>query len=89
MTDLCAKGWLPAGLLGSVVAMMQGVLKSGFGYAGTINGVFGPATGTVVRQYQTNARLPAAGVVDERTWMAPAGAAGATLESLRYGAAAM
>jgi hypothetical protein len=36
----------------------------------------------VVRQYQTNAGLPVTGTVDERTWMAPAGAAGATLESL-------
>jgi len=36
----------------------------------------------VVGQYQTNAGLPATGVVEERTWMAPAGAAGATLESL-------
>jgi hypothetical protein len=26
--------------------------------------------------------LPVTGIVDERTWMAPAGAAGATLESL-------
>ena len=73
---------LQAGSLGPVVAMMQGVLKTGFGYAGTIDGVFGPVTETVVRQYQTNAGLPATGVVDERTWMAPAGAAGATLESL-------
>ena len=73
---------LQAGSLGPVVAMMQGVLKTGFGYAGAIDGVFGPVTETVVRQYQTNAGLPATGVVDERTWMAPAGAAGATLESL-------
>ena len=71
-----------AGSLGPVVAMMQGVLKTGFGYAGAIDGVFGPIAETVVRQYQTNAGLPATGVVDERTWMAPAGAAGATLESL-------
>ena len=91
---------LQAGSLGPVVAMMQGVLKTGFGYPGAIDGVFGPVTETVVGQYQTNAGLPATGVVDERTWMAPAGAAGATLESLsgagpldlvpaRYGAAAM
>jgi peptidoglycan hydrolase-like protein with peptidoglycan-binding domain len=49
---------------------------------GAIDGVFGPVTETVVGQYQTNAGLPATGVVEERTWMAPAGAAGATLESL-------
>jgi|GEM_PF-3365818 len=73
---------LQAGSLGPVVAMLQGVLKTGFGYAGAIDGVFGPTTENVVRQYQTNAGLPVTGVMDERTWMAPAGAAGATLESL-------
>ena len=39
-------------------------------------------TEAVVRQYQTDSGLPVTGVMDERTWMAPAGAAGATLESL-------
>jgi peptidoglycan hydrolase-like protein with peptidoglycan-binding domain len=73
---------LQSGSLGPVVAMLQKVLKTGFGYAGAIDGVFGPVTGAVVRQYQTNAGLPVTGVVDEQTWMAPAGAAGATLESL-------
>lgn len=73
---------LQAGSLGPVVAKLQGVLKIGFGYAGAIDGVFGPATEAVVRQYQTNSALPVTGVMDERTWMAPAGAAGATLESL-------
>jgi len=73
---------LQAGSLGPVVALLQGVLKTGFGYAGAIDGIFGPATEAVVRQYQTNSGLPVTGVMDERTWMAPAGAAGATLESL-------
>ncbi|HEY8126203.1 MAG TPA: peptidoglycan-binding protein [Methylocystis sp.] len=73
---------LQAGSLGPAVAMLQGVLKTGFGYAGAIDGIFGPTTENVVRQYQTNAGLPVSGVMDERTWMAPAGAAGATLESL-------
>lgn len=73
---------LQAGSLDPVVAMLQRVLKTGFGYAGAIDGVFGPTTENVVRQYQTNAGLPVTGVMDERTWMAPAGAAGATLESL-------
>jgi peptidoglycan hydrolase-like protein with peptidoglycan-binding domain len=73
---------LRSGSLGPVVAMLQKVLKTGFGYAGAIDGVFGPVTEAVVRQYQTNSGLPVTGVVDERTWMAPAGAAGATLESL-------
>ena len=73
---------LHTGSLGPVVAMLQGVLKTGFGYAGAIDGVFGPMTEAVVRQYQTNSGLPVTGVMGERTWMAPAGAAGATLESL-------
>jgi peptidoglycan hydrolase-like protein with peptidoglycan-binding domain len=73
---------LQSGSVGPVVAMLQSVLKTGFGYAGPIDGVFGPATVAVVRQYQANSGLPVTGVVDERTWMAPAGAAGATLESL-------
>jgi peptidoglycan hydrolase-like protein with peptidoglycan-binding domain len=73
---------LQTGSLGPVVAMLQKVLKTGFGYSGAIDGIFGPATEAVVRQYQTNSGLPATGVMDEQTWMAPAGAAGATLESL-------
>ena len=73
---------LQAGSLGPVVAMLQGVLKTGFGYAGAIDGVYGQVTETVVRQYQTDSGLPVTGVMDEQTWLAPAGAAGATLESL-------
>ena len=69
---------LQAGSLGPVVAMLQKVLKTGLGYAGVVDGVFGPATEAVVRQFQTNAGLPVTGVMDEKTWMAPAGAAGAT-----------
>ena len=61
---------------------MKTVPKTGFGYPGAIDGVFGPATEAVVRQYQTDSGLPITGIMDERTWMAPAGAAGATLESL-------
>ena len=73
---------LQAGSLGPVVAMLQAVLKTGFGYTGAIDGIFGPATEAVLRQYQTDSALPVTGVLDEQTWMAPAGAAGATLESL-------
>jgi peptidoglycan hydrolase-like protein with peptidoglycan-binding domain len=73
---------LKAGSLGPVVAMLQRVLKTGFGYTGAIDGVYGPATEAVVRQYQTDSGLPVTGVMDEQTWLAPAGAAGATLESL-------
>ena len=73
---------LQAGSLGAVVAMLQGVLKNGFGYAGAVDGVFGPGYGerpcgstrpTMGSCGQTGVRM------DERTWMAPAGAAGATL----------
>ena len=56
--------------------MLQNVLKTGFGYSGAIDGIFGPVTEAVVRQYQTNSSLPVTGVMDERS------AAGATLESL-------
>jgi peptidoglycan hydrolase-like protein with peptidoglycan-binding domain len=73
---------LQDGSMGPVVAMLQGVLKTGFGYSGAIDGIFGPVTKAVVRDYQTNSGLPVSGVMDERTWMEPAGAAGATLESL-------
>ena len=73
---------LQSGSLGPLVAMLQGVLKTGFGYAGAIDGVYGQVTETVVRQYQTDSGLPVTGVMDEQTWLAPAGAAGATLESL-------
>jgi peptidoglycan hydrolase-like protein with peptidoglycan-binding domain len=73
---------LQTGSLGPVVAMLQGVLRTGFGYTGAIDGIFGPATEAVVRQYQADSGLPVTGVIDEQTWLAPAGAAGATLESL-------
>jgi peptidoglycan hydrolase-like protein with peptidoglycan-binding domain len=73
---------LKAGSLGPVVAMLQNVLRTGFGYSGAIDGIFDSVTESVVRQYQTDSGLPVTGVMDERTWMEPAGAAGATLESL-------
>ncbi len=49
---------LQAGSLGPVVAMLQAVLKTGFGYTGAIDGIFGPATEAVLRQYQTDSALP-------------------------------
>jgi len=73
---------LQSGSLGPVVAMLQKILKTGFGYSGAIDGIFGPATEAVVRQFQTDSGLPVTGIMDEQTWLAPAGAAGATLESL-------
>jgi peptidoglycan hydrolase-like protein with peptidoglycan-binding domain len=73
---------LQAGSFGPVVAMLQGALKTGFSYSGPIDGIFGPDMVAIVRGYQTDSGLPVSGVVDEPTWMTPAGAAGATLESL-------
>jgi hypothetical protein len=40
-----------------MVAMLQGVLKTGFGYAGAIEGIFGPLTEAVLRQYQSDSGL--------------------------------
>ncbi len=73
---------LSPGAVGPVVALLQKVLKAGFGYTGAIDGLYGPITQGRVRQFQTNASLPSTAIVDEPTWLAPAGAAGATLESL-------
>ena len=73
---------LSLGAVGPVVAMLQKVLESGFGYTGAIDGLYGPITQGRVRQFQAGVSLPSTGSVDEPTWMAPAGAAGATLESL-------
>ena len=51
--DFGASPTLQVGSLGPVVAMLQGVLKSGFGYAGAIDGIFGQVTEAVVRHYQS------------------------------------
>jgi peptidoglycan hydrolase-like protein with peptidoglycan-binding domain len=73
---------LQQGSLGPVVGLLQQVLAAGFGYDGAIDGRYGPLTGVAVRAFQVQASLPATGVMEENTWLAPAGAAGATLESL-------
>jgi peptidoglycan hydrolase-like protein with peptidoglycan-binding domain len=49
---------------------------------GPIDGSFGPRTESAVRAYQTQQGLTADGIVGDRTWWIPAGAAGATLASL-------
>lgn len=49
---------------------------------GPIDGDFGPKTEHAVQVYQSQHGLSADGVVGDRTWWVPAGAAGATLASL-------
>jgi peptidoglycan hydrolase-like protein with peptidoglycan-binding domain len=49
---------------------------------GPIDGIFGPKTEAAVRAYQTDQGVESDGIVGDRTWWVPAGAAGATLASL-------
>jgi peptidoglycan hydrolase-like protein with peptidoglycan-binding domain len=49
---------------------------------GPVDSDFGPKTEHAVRVYQSERGLPVDGVVGDRTWWVPAGAAGATLASL-------
>lgn len=49
---------------------------------GPADGDFGPQTEHAVKSYQTDRGLTADGIVGDRTWWEPAGAAGATLASL-------
>jgi peptidoglycan hydrolase-like protein with peptidoglycan-binding domain len=73
---------LAQGALGPVVARLQKVLATGFSYGGAIDGIYGPLTAASVRGFQQQASLPVTGAMNEPTWLAPAGGAGATLESL-------
>jgi peptidoglycan hydrolase-like protein with peptidoglycan-binding domain len=49
---------------------------------GAVDGIFGPRTEAAVRAYQGDRGVGVDGVVGDRTWWVPAGAAGATLASL-------
>ncbi len=49
---------------------------------GPIDGDFGPRTEHAVRVYQSERGVAVDGIVGDRTWWVPAGAAGATLASL-------
>lgn len=49
---------------------------------GTVDGEFGPRTEAAVKAYQSDRSVSIDGIVGDRTWWIPAGAAGATLASL-------
>ena len=78
---------LSEGATGTAVWALQKGLKA---YAaqnaaadpGPVDGVFGHRTEAAVRAYQSDRGVTADGIVGDRTWWVPAGAAGATLASL-------
>jgi peptidoglycan hydrolase-like protein with peptidoglycan-binding domain len=78
---------LARGARGAAVTALQNGLKT-FGGAGSatdpgpIDGDFGPRTESAVRAYQGDHSIGVDGIVGDRTWWVPAGAAGATLASL-------
>jgi peptidoglycan hydrolase-like protein with peptidoglycan-binding domain len=69
-----------------VKALQQGlhtIASGGSGLdPGPTDGTFGPKTEAAVRAYQTDQGVESDGIVGDRTWWVPAGAAGATLASL-------
>lgn len=71
---------------GAVKALQQGLKTYAAQNAatdpGAIDGVFGDRTEAAVRAYQSDRGVTVDGVVGDRTWWVPAGAAGATLASL-------
>lgn len=78
---------LKQGSTGAAVTALQKGLKaiSGDGRIpspGAIDGSFGSQTKASVQGYQTLHGLTADGIVGDRTWWVPAGAAGATLASI-------
>jgi len=78
---------LARGSTGSVVSALQkGLLTFGGANSATdpgpIDGNFGPRTESAVRAYQTQQNIGVDGIVGDRTWWTPAGAAGATLASI-------
>jgi peptidoglycan hydrolase-like protein with peptidoglycan-binding domain len=78
---------LSRGATGLSVSALQKGLKA---YAaqnaaadpGTVDGEFGPRTEAAVKAYQSDRSVLIDGIVGDRTWWVPAGAAGATLASL-------
>lgn len=62
---------LSSGAQGDAVrAVQQALLKQGIPLAGGVDGVFGTATATAVKQFQSRVGLNATGVVDEATSLA-------------------
>jgi peptidoglycan hydrolase-like protein with peptidoglycan-binding domain len=78
---------LARGAHGTGVSALQRALET-FGGSGTptdpgaVDGHFGPRTESAVRAYQADRGVSVDGIVGDRTWWVPAGAAGATLASL-------
>lgn len=71
------------GSTGTAVTGMQKALKNAGGPdPGPADGHFGPKTEAAVKAYQTDRGVPSDGIVGDRTWWVPAGAAGAALASL-------
>ena len=78
---------LSVGAMGNSVSALQKGLKTYAGQnpaadPGPIDGVLGHRTEAAVRAYQSDRGVTVDGVVGDRTWWVPAGAAGATLASL-------
>jgi peptidoglycan hydrolase-like protein with peptidoglycan-binding domain len=78
---------LARGSTGAAVSALQQGLKAFDGPntptdPGPIDGDFGQRTESSVRAYQTRQSISIDGIVGDRTWWVPAGAAGATLAKL-------
>jgi peptidoglycan hydrolase-like protein with peptidoglycan-binding domain len=78
---------LGQGAHGAVVTALQKALRLYRGPAtptdpGAADGAFGPKTEAAVEAYQADRGVAADGIVGDRTWWVPSGAAGATLASL-------
>ena len=78
---------LSRGATGAAVSALQKGLKLYAGQnpaadPGSVDGDFGPRTEAAVKAYQSDRGVSVDGVVGDRTWWVPAGAAGATLASL-------